>query len=389
MARLFSFLFVLGMVGCVDYYQPVLPTTVKDLLVVDGFLNAADGTATVHLSHSQSIGDSSAPAPEINAAVFIKTANSDQRWNLIELDSGNYRVTGIPIDKGDSYSLTIETASGTTYYSDTVHIKSTPPIDSLSLGLSNDGNELRLMVTAHDFTGSTKFYTWTYEETYEYHAPLISGFKLIDREAIHRNEDESVYRCWTTRKSTSYWVATSVPLGQDVIDHFPIRFFEKSAIELSVRYSILVKQKAISNQEYSYLDQLKKSTENLGGIFSPTPTRIVGNLHRSDDGTAAVLGYFSAGEVFEKRYFVERTQLPQSFLFQSYLYGCKEDTACLLRGPQSPIKCAMALAELSESQYVLRPLTNPRGQTYAYTYSNAFCSDCRAKGGTTTKPAFW
>jgi hypothetical protein len=56
---------------------------------------------------------------------------------------------------------------------------------------------------------------------------------------------------------------------------------------------------AISETEYDYLGQLRKTTEDLGGIFGTMPTSVTGNIHQLGDAQAPVLGYFSGAEIRE------------------------------------------------------------------------------------------
>ncbi|MEJ7664694.1 MAG: DUF4249 family protein [Hymenobacter sp.] len=45
-------------------------------------------------------------------------------------------------------------------------------------------------------------------------------------------------------------------------------------------YSILVRQYALTPEEFAYWDKLRKNTENLGTLFDPLPSQLSGNVHR-------------------------------------------------------------------------------------------------------------
>lgn len=63
--------------SCIEPYHISTDPTVQDILVVDGFVNATEGTATVILSHVQHVDDSDVPPPEKNAHVSIECSTGE------------------------------------------------------------------------------------------------------------------------------------------------------------------------------------------------------------------------------------------------------------------------------------------------------------------------
>ncbi|MDO3626770.1 DUF4249 family protein [Mucilaginibacter sp. BT774] len=75
----------------------------------------------------------------------------------------------------------------------------------------------------------------------------------------------------------------------------PILSIASSAEKLSVEYSILVKQYALSADAYKFYANLKKNTEQLGSIFDAQPSAIRGNIHFVTTPAEPVIGYLCIG----------------------------------------------------------------------------------------------
>jgi Domain of unknown function (DUF4249) len=117
--------------ACVEPYPTPDIAGELSILVVDGFMNASDGFATVRLSHTTKLTSEGEPPDEKGATVSIRTASGDS-FILSEQDSGRYTADGLAIDINKQYQLYIRTDGGEEYISDYVSIKDTPPIDSVA-----------------------------------------------------------------------------------------------------------------------------------------------------------------------------------------------------------------------------------------------------------------
>ena len=381
----FSPALLLLALSCIEPFEPRVNHGVLNMLVVDGFINATNYTATVRLSRTQPLSDLGLADAETKATVSID-ASTGISYPLVEENKGEYKFNGLMFDKNALYTLHIKTLSGSEYISDTIRIRTTPPIDSLGFSISKNGQALSVLVNTHDPERKTRYYSWQFMETYEYNSPDSSEYKFINKEAIPRTIEESVFTCWRTEVPTSILIGTSSRLKDDIINRHPITQIAKASPKLSVRYSALVKQRALSAQEYTFLDQLRKTTESLGGIFGTTPFPVLGNIHRVNNKNEPVLGYFSGAEVTEKRLFIAYSDLPKHFQTMTTNVGCIFEQTCLLfpdpltNGPQS----CVALENLSDTSIILRSF-----EQNSYIFTSPECGDCRAKGGTTKRPEFW
>lgn len=366
---LLSFLILLG--SCREPYQPPVTKAQSNLLVVDGFLDGAEGSCIVVLSRSQDVSDVETRPMEKNASVKLVDSQGTV-YTLKEVSDGNYSVSNVTIDTQMKYKLTIKTETGNSYQSDFVEIKNTPPIDNVTWKETDQG--LQFYVSTHDGEKKSIYYQYRFLETWEYVAPLESSFEIIDGAVHVRIHD--IYHCWRTAPSSEISIATSVKLSEDIISNFPFYLIGKPSEKLLRRYSILVKQNVITVEEYNYWKQLQKNTEKLGTLFDPQPSQISSNVQNVDNADEPVLGYFSAGITTEKRIFVDKSELRGNYY------------------PRYPEHCALDSVRIENVVSSGLILINPyfKGGTVpaGYMCANVACGDCRQSGGgTTTKPDFW
>ncbi|QMW04270.1 DUF4249 domain-containing protein [Spirosoma foliorum] len=352
--------------GCVDPYRPPEITSPASYLVVNGFFNSASGTTTtIQLSRTQNLAETKVPTAETKAIVTIESAHKDV-YTLKEGAVGFYTLTGVTPSADETYRLHIKTAKGNDYYSDYVPVIATPPIDSVSWRPDNDG--LQISVNSHDPKNNTRYYRWEYDQTWEYNSVYPSVFEIKNNKIVNR--PESVYRCWDSENSSTIVLGTTTRLSQDIISQYPLVYMPNSSVRLSVRYSILVRQFALSQTAYNYYDQLAKITQSIGSIFDPQPSQLTGNIRSQTDESDLVLGFFRVGTVESKRIFIDKSQLPP-WTPNSGVGTCLVDT--LSTGDI-----------LREQPGIIDHLEGP-----LYLTTNEACLDCRIRGGVIKKPDFW
>lgn len=357
-------------IGCLDPYESPISDLKTDLLVVDGFLNSSKGEAIVKLSKATALADKGGSPPVLNAEVRIES-ESGGTFPLVEKPGGSYERTGLAISMEQRYQLYIRTTDGKEYRSDLVELKESPSLDSVTWKPKPEG--ITIFANAHDVSGSTRFYQWIFTETWEYTSRYVSFLKLVNGLPMVRNSDEFIYLCWNTERSSELLIGSTEQLSEDVVSEFPLISIPRGSPKLSRKYSMLVQQRALTEEAYNFWLELEKTTENLGGLFDPMPSRVSGNIHNINDLTEPVLGYFSGGSMQEKRIYIEFYDLPEYLLYV----------------PSST--CQLDSLSYSEVRmlgpgYLLGSLDFDTG---LYTRSTIDCLDCRAAGGTVTKPAFW
>lgn len=357
-------------------------------IVVDGYLST-DGTAQVKLTRSIPLTDGGWAPNEKHANVTIESSAGDI-YSLTEGDSALYTAAGIPVSFDAQYTLHIRTADGSEYTSDQVQAYPTPPIDNIfyTLGAGRETFEVRIDATDPN-PDATGYYLWDCIETYEYHAPVFAGYKIVNGQPIERDPSEVVYTCWRDVTNPSV-VLDANYLEENDIQAQRVVIVGNNSPKLAIKYSVLVKQRAISEAEYAFRTQLQKSNEQQGNLFSVVPGAVVGNVH-SADPEEYVLGYFRAQDVTERRLFIERWDLPDGFFIQPPSPSCQTEKTCDIGpgpGRVQQFGC-FTVDMLGPSALVTSANTNGAGVVESYNFVIAACGDCRYYGGTTTRPSFW
>lgn len=368
-------LYTAFLTGCVEPYAPPIIESDTSYLVVDAFLNSTDGTATVRLSRTIPLSSTASPPVETTATVFIEDDKGNRTALQIDQTS-NYSGSGIPIDMSSKYRVRIRTLDTKEYLSDYIELKESPPIDDLKF--TPGDNSISVVVSTHDDTGDSRYYQWSYDETWEYTAVYVSGLIWVDGEIVNRPYNEYVHRCWRTTSSKHIIIGSSEKLQKDVISEFPVVNISKGSQKLFIRYSMLLKQRVLTREAYDYWEELQKTTESLGGLFDPQPGKVTGNIHNVSDADEPVLGYFSGGSVQEKRFFIGLLDLPSNLRAFQTVGSCTIDTLLLEDLPNYSPGFTEFISTASEGPFLI-----------GYTYTSQSCADCRTQGGTTTKPEFW
>ena len=369
--------------ACLEPYQPPAIDGDVDILVVDGFLNTTDGSATVKLSHAKPLSSPDATEPEMNATVRIQDEGGNS-YSLLEQEPGTYTLPAFNVDPAAKYRVSIRTQANQDYASDYVSIIPAPAIDSITWEAKDNGVNIR--VNTHDASGNTRYYRWDYVETWQYRAAVSSDFILKDKIPVYRTNDERIYTCWRTLPSTKITIASTIRLAEDIISQYPVTFIEKGSRKLMDRYSILLKQRGVSKNEYDFLDQLQKTTESIGGLFDAQPSQVVGNMHNLTNPSTPVLGYFSAGAVSEQRFFLEFNNLPDNLRTFNKAVGCEVDSICTIPGILP--NCSISLQDISDAEILGSPIYSGIS-IVGFTRTSPRCADCRLEGGSLTKPDFW
>lgn len=368
--------------GCVEPYPP--PDIGGDItiLVVDGFINATESSASVKLTRAIPLADDGGYPAESGAHVSIRSENGGS-FVLTEDKPGRYSAFNLSIDPSTKYQLSIRTSDDREFVSDYSPVTRTPPIDSVGWRPEPDG--ITIVVNTHDDAENSRYYMWDYSETWEYRAPWPSRYTNINQQIIQRRPEDIGLTCYKTQPSTKIFVGSTTRLTNDVVRDFPLTYIESGTPKISVLYSIKVRQRVLDKQEYEFQQDLQRVTESIGGLFDAQPYEITGNIH-SVDASVPVLGFFAAGFIEEKRKFVLFTDLPPDLQRWPYHY-CELDTMCSIPARFRPdLRCVMDIETMPNNSFLVSSL-----EPYfpGYSYTDARCADCRFQGGVLAKPDFW
>jgi hypothetical protein len=220
---------------------------------------------------------------------------------------------------------------------------------------------------------------WKTEETWEFHSSFVSklvynrnssgviiGVKLFDPNG---NTDTSIFKCWKTENSSGVLLGNTELLSANSV-HETLVTIPASSVKLGILYSINIKQYSLSKDAYSFLEKIRKNTEQLGSIFDAQPSDLGGNIHSVSNPAEIVVGYIDAAQEQQKRIFIDPIQVP----------GWNYDAHCAPEIDTTP-----SIQEWPGWEYNYRP-TRQIGAVVSLAQKN--CVDCTLTG-TNKKPLFW
>jgi Domain of unknown function (DUF4249) len=365
---------VVLLVGCIEPYMPPEIKPAEAILVIDGHIDV-NSTSSIILTRSQNLNENGETVKVTGATVVLENENGST-YSLSEEGNGIYTLSPQAIEP-IKHRLVVKTNDKKEYASPFVEIKNSPPIDSLSWDITSESG-VEVSVSTHNPEDDNGFYRWKYEETWIYTSPLWSTFQYDDaiKDVIYRTED--IYHCWQSQSSTDLFIASTSRLSENVISKFQLVNIDQRDPRLRYVYSILVKQYAITEEAHSYWKELKKTTEDLGTLFSPMPSQITGNFTCITNPEEKVLGYFSMGTSTEKRIFIDSKELPPPSSYNIPYIDCTLQTLPISEVPT-----------FNSAAYVIISSVASGTTITAYLYSTIPCGDCRAGGGTNVKPDYW
>jgi hypothetical protein len=369
--------------GCKKPYNPKIISDPNSYLVVEGIISSGNDSTIVKLSKTVKITEDVETAVVNNCTVTVE----DEGGNGISLKpegDGTYTSPVLGLDVTKKYRLHIITNDNKEYASDYVGVKKNPPVDSIGFTIKQ-GN-LQIYVNTHDATNSTRYYRWSYEEAWRFHSKYSSSY-IVDqtlKKVVFRPASEQNYYCFAGDLSSTIVIGSSAKLTQDVIYQAPVTTISPESEKIEMRYSILVKQYALTKEAYQFWENLKKNTEQLGSIFDAQPSQLTGNIHNLKNTAEPVIGYISITNTQTKRVFIDNADLPREWTAK-YPYDCEADSA-LFFNPHS-MQDEVKLLIIDGNGIPIQEITKS-GQTAGYTYSSLNCVDCRIRGRVQA-PSFW
>jgi hypothetical protein len=371
-----SFLAGLMLFSCQKAYNPKLVNGSPNILVVEGVIDPSADSTIIRLSRTVQVNSKTAVVPELGAVVNAED-NQNGVYPIPEIGNGAYAFPGLQLDITRKYRLRIKTTDGKEYLSDFVPVKITPPIDSVGYNILQDS--LQIYVNAHDPSNNTRYYRWSFDETWRFHADYLSEFVSTGYSLVERTTDQEIYFCYASDFSPTIVLASSAGLSNDVIHEGPLTLIRGSSEKIETEYSVLVRQYALTSDALVYWSNMKANSEQLGGIFGVQPSEVSGNIHCISNSSTPVIGYVSASTVTTKRIFISKNSLPERWQSAYPFY-------CVLHA-DTTAGSLQELIRLPAQMFAINPIGgffDPKG----YYATTPDCADCTLRG-TTVEPSYW
>jgi hypothetical protein len=370
--------------GCTYPYTPEVEE-VPEMIVISGRISSPDGQQMVEVSKSSSYND-----PSYNPVRKCKVVISDDknnRFDLWETSPGKYIcwIDWSYLTYGNNFRVEVTTPDGKQYQSDYETLQPCPPIDKLYYEVKkketdNPDNPLYgiQFFLDTDASGSeAKNFMWDMTETWEYHSKYEVGDYYDGTINFSPQTYDTLFYCWSTARIYDIFTFTVNDLASGKITRCPLNYVSGETNRLSVKYSLLVKQYAISRNAYNYWSAVQDQSQNTGGMYETQPVSISGNIHCITNPEETVLGYFMVSSYTKKRIFVSR-----DFDFPIYTPLCMPynlDAQSL----------NIYLSSYKPDDYPIYLLNLSGTRQGPWDYAEQTCFDCRKLGGSVIKPDFW
>jgi hypothetical protein len=239
---------------------------------------------------------------------------------------------------------------------------------------------VNILLSTHDPLDATRYYQFDYEETWEVHPTYSSEFKYLGKGLVRRTIEEqlAMYLCWKSDTPSDLILHSTARQVSDVTTEFPLVFIPMSTERLAIMYSILVKQHALSQTTYQYLQLMKKNTGPMGSFSDPQPSELNGNI-RCTTTDELVVGHVGVSTTSELRIYIYRFNLPD----WNYSLFCEQ--LFTLNHPDTLAKYLTSGVEIPTSPAEF----GPNGEIIQVFRTREFCADCRVLGGNNVRPEFW
>ena len=325
--------------------------------------------------------------------------NEGSTEQLLESSAGVYETINLQGVTGNSYRLNIN-YNGQQFQSTWETIYASPVMDSIyfqyeirgTTDRDNDQEGLQFFVDNHGAENDTRFFRYEWTETWQFGVKWPSTLDYIGNDMAVETSNP-LYRCWKTRNSTGINIGTTSGLAENILSGHPLLFAPKDEERFTERYSLLVKQYSLQEEEYSFWKKLKESNQELGSLFDKQPANVLGNISSVASSGDQVLGYFSASGSQEVRIFLERGDVPPSLIRIPACTALDSLLKADFVDPQFPVQGdyeTTLIRELESGRFFYNfifPENSlvPSGALL----STPKCSDCTAKGGDLNRPEFW
>jgi len=331
--------------------------------------------------------------PVTNAIIQVKGENNTT-FDFVESPLGTYTsVNKFSAQKNINYQLFITTKSGETFESELAKTSSQSVLNGIQVEINKSltgEDEFRMYADSYDPTGKSKYYRYTYEETYKIVAPYWSPLKAVPISAteaiIVPKTDLNQRICYVTKNSVGIIQTETSNLSEDKV-LFALRRISASDFSISHRYSIFVKQYVQSYEAYNYYKNLNKFSNSSSLLSQVQPGFFSGNVYSTSNKNSKVIGFFEVTSVSSKRIFfnyrdfiaIGRPKYIEKCSFYAY-------TDIIPTGTLGPSEMVMALG--GGFLYVATNFTRTEAAPGPYFLVPKGCGDCTVYGSN-IKPSFW
>jgi hypothetical protein len=361
--------------SCITPFEPEGVAQIDNMVVIEGNIIQNDTTKVI-ISRSLALNDENKINYISKASVWVES-ETGIRYTGKEVKKGvkiQYNVITQGINPALKYKI-CAVISNKRYESDLVSILSTPPIDSIGFTPDYERKSVTFYVNTQDPENKTRYYKWSYTEDWEFHSEYlaVSEYNPTTKKIFDIEMSQNRHFCWGSSVSSAILIQSTDHLTQDKVFQKKLTSMSSKEKKISYLYSMELTQMAITQDAYKYWENIRKNSDEIGGIFAPQPSEIKGNLKCISNPSEKVLGFISGAVVSKKRVFVWGEDID--------IYEPPGNCEVISVGPDNP----MDIEELYLGGYDVISYFQDTNESVWVTKT---CVDCRL-WGTKKKPAFW
>ncbi|MBW3467144.1 DUF4249 domain-containing protein [Arthrospiribacter ruber] len=371
-------LFILLATGCRDPFEPEIINQNLAILVVEGYVEI-DGISEITLSRTANVRDTSQINMVAGANVFLTRDSGNERWDFTEKqgEPGKY-VVDENLNPNWEYVLHIWLPDGQRFRSKAMSPIITPEMEELGWLRDDAGVEIFVSTQGNN---EAQYFLWSFNEDWIFNAGVAS-FLIFEEERVrNRTEEERIDRCWDNTRQPRIVLQNSARFdGNTILERELVRIPNLSE-KLQRRYSIEVIQRAIDQEAFDFWEILRKNSDDIGGIFSPMPSLISGNIEPENaSSNQKVIGHVSMGRSASKRIYIDNADVfPWRVEIPEYEFcNLSTDTIPVSNAP-SRFRGGTEIPAREVLQDFL--LIGYRG-------ASRQCADCTLRGSN-VRPEFW
>lgn len=288
---------ILALTACVDEHNAELPDSDLQVLVVDGTIYS-DSTCRFRLTQSVGLQTLNNYVPYVTSAKVTVKGSNGSTYSGRETAKGTYEVKVGQLQPNVKYWLNITTRGGITYESEPA-----VPMDAPSLSLRYEQNQKnpddRAPVEIYISTqpSDASYYVgWSFEEWFEVQTPYVSKYEFIPNGYIggsfdpYQPRETPIDHGWGWSIHAQKIFESSSKYVNNSIKNYHLKTIPCESQMISTCYYIKVRQEAVSKAEYEYEMAREKQTSQMGGLFTPQPSRLPSNI-RCMNADRGVIGF--------------------------------------------------------------------------------------------------
>lgn len=276
-------------------------------LVVEGRITDGNEPVEVRLSWTTGYDHGYRP-PKVSGATVCISDSEGNCTDLHEVDNGLYSAVGTGLEgrEGVSYSIEIGLPDGRRYVSSPELLQAAPGIDTSyaeffyreRINRFNYVERVPSMQLFADVINPLKeenYLLWDWEGVYMFEPPLAPLPQI----------------CFITEPElySRFNLMSDENFSSELVEAHKVDFIDVD-FRFLTRYSVELRQYALSLEAFEYLSGLKHQLDRSGSITDPPPYRVRGNIINPADENEVVLGYFYAAGKAKSHLFIERGQIP-------------------------------------------------------------------------------